>query len=78
MSCWKATSMSNSWVRSMSAARCALSRSSARSEDDFISALRAMKKVTGQYGGVINIDPATNLRWLDTLYGQLDGEVVAD
>lgn len=49
-------------------------------KDDFISALQAMKKVTGQYGGVINInnDPSTNWRWFNTLYGQLDGEVVTD
>jgi multiple sugar transport system substrate-binding protein len=49
-------------------------------KDEFISALQAMKKVTGQYGGVINInnDPSTNWRWFNTLYGQLDGEVVTD
>lgn len=47
---------------------------------EFIAALQAMKKVTGQYGGVINInnDPSTNWRWFNTLYGQLDGEVVTD
>ncbi|MET3806079.1 multiple sugar transport system substrate-binding protein [Nakamurella sp. UYEF19] len=49
-------------------------------KDEFISALQAMKKATGAYGGVINInnDPSTNWRWFNTLYGQLEGQVVTD
>lgn len=48
--------------------------------DDFTRALTEMKKVTGAYGGVVNInaDPATNWRWFETLYGQLNGKVVTD
>lgn len=48
--------------------------------DGLIDALTACQKVTGHYGGVVNInaDPATCWRWFDTLYGQLGGKVLAD
>jgi multiple sugar transport system substrate-binding protein len=47
--------------------------------DGLIAALEACRKVTGEYGGVVNInaDPSTCWRWFDTLYGQLGGEVLA-
>jgi len=46
----------------------------------FIDALQAVKKITGQYGGVVNInaDPSTCWRWFATLYGQLGGQMLAD
>lgn len=48
--------------------------------DGLIDAMAACKKVTGHYGGVVNVnaDPSTCWRWFDTLYGQLGGEVLAD
>lgn len=48
--------------------------------DGLIAALDACRKVTGAYGGVVNVnaDPSTCWRWFDTLYGQLGGEVLAD
>jgi multiple sugar transport system substrate-binding protein len=48
--------------------------------DGFLAALAAAKKVTGQYGAVVNItaDPSTCYRWFCTLYSQLGGEVLAD
>ncbi|MGA8117182.1 MAG: extracellular solute-binding protein [Actinocatenispora sp.] len=47
--------------------------------DGLVDALRACQKVTGTYGGVVNInaDPSTCWRWFDTLYGQLGGQVLA-
>lgn len=44
----------------------------------FAEALRAAKKVTGQYGGVVNInaDPSTCWRWFSSLYWQAGGDVV--
>jgi multiple sugar transport system substrate-binding protein len=46
----------------------------------FVDALEAAKKVTGQYGGVVNInaDPSTCWRWFATLYGQLGGGILAN
>jgi multiple sugar transport system substrate-binding protein len=48
--------------------------------DGLVAALSACAKVTGGYGGVVNVnaDPATCWRWFDTLYGQLGGQVLAD
>lgn len=48
--------------------------------DGLVAALAACRKVTGAYGGVVNVnaDPSTCWRWFDTLYGQLGGEVLAD
>lgn len=48
--------------------------------DGFIAALRKAAKVTGGYGGVVNIigDPSTCWRWFATLYYQLGGQVLAD
>jgi len=45
---------------------------------EFISALQAAKKVTGQWGAVVNInaDTATSWRWFATLYYGLGGQVV--
>ena len=48
---------------------------------EFVSALQAMKKVTGQFGGVVNISSASTAsswRWFATLYYQLGGQVVGD
>jgi multiple sugar transport system substrate-binding protein len=47
-------------------------------KDEFIAALQAAKKVTGQWGGVVNInaDTSTSWRWFATLYYGLGGEVV--
>jgi multiple sugar transport system substrate-binding protein len=49
-------------------------------EDAFLEALRAAKKVSGDYGGVVSIDndTATNWRMFQSLYSQLGGEVLAD
>lgn len=51
-----------------------------RGPDDFVDALAAAKKVTGEWGGVkgVNSDPATCWRWFATLYWQLGGEILAD
>jgi len=48
--------------------------------DGLTAALKACAKVTGGYGGVVNVnaDPATCWRWFDTLYGQLGGRVLDD
>lgn len=47
---------------------------------ELTAALRAAKKVTGHYGGVVAItnDPSTNLRFFATLYYQLGGTFLAD
>lgn len=47
-------------------------------KDEFIRALEAMKKQTGQWGAVVNInaDTSTSWRWFATLYYQLGGRVV--
>ncbi len=49
-------------------------------KDEFIAAMQAMKKATGQWGGVItiNADTATSWRWFATLYYQLGGQVVGN
>jgi multiple sugar transport system substrate-binding protein len=49
-------------------------------EAAFADALRRVKQVTGAYGAThgINSDPATTWRLFQTLYSQLDGEVLAD
>ena len=51
-----------------------------RGPEQLRSAVAAAAKVTGGYGGVVNItkDPSTNWRWFATLYYQLGGSVVAD
>lgn len=51
-----------------------------RGADGFVAALKAAAKVTGQYGGVVNInaDPSTGYRWFITLYAQLGGSVLED
>lgn len=48
--------------------------------DEFVSALKAAQQVTGEWGGVINInaDPATSWRWFATLYYGQGGRVVDD
>jgi multiple sugar transport system substrate-binding protein len=48
--------------------------------DGFTAALKAAAKVTGGYGGVVNVinDPSTCWRWFSTLYYQLGGQVLAD
>lgn len=48
--------------------------------DEFIAALQAAQKVTGQWGGVvtINADTSTSWRWFATLYYGLGGQVVED
>lgn len=51
-----------------------------RGPEQFRGAIAAAARVTGGYGGVVNItkDPSTNWRWFATLYYQLGGSVVAD
>lgn len=48
--------------------------------DEFVAAMTAMKKASGQWGGVVNInaDTSTSWRWFATLYYGLGGKVVED
>jgi multiple sugar transport system substrate-binding protein len=49
-------------------------------KDEFIAALQAAQKVTGEWGGVVNIvgDTSTSWRWFATLYYGLGGQVVGE
>ena len=49
-------------------------------EDKFLDAMRRAKEVTGRYGGVISIDNDTSTSWrvFQSLYAQLQGQVLAD
>jgi multiple sugar transport system substrate-binding protein len=51
-----------------------------RGKDDFVAALKAMKKVGGEYGAVSanTTDPSTTWRWFMTLYSGLAGPIVSD
>ena len=48
--------------------------------EEFVAALTAAQKVTGTWGGVVNInaDTSTSWRWFATLYYGLGGQVVGD
>ncbi|GIG87195.1 extracellular solute-binding protein [Plantactinospora endophytica] len=49
-------------------------------EAAFVDALARAKRVTGRYGAThgINADPASPWRFFQTLYSQLEGEILAD